>query len=372
VEPKKTTRERVSKFIKDLVSDWQPSRDQVLWTIRIVFVFVVLLSILTLVGLPFDITLWNWLSLLIVPVVLALGGYLFTRSETRRTQDIAEEQRNLDRELADEHRQDDMLQAYLDGMAKLITDKEPPLHTARPGDNLSVGARARTLTVLPRLGRRRKGSVLQFLYDSGLIAKDGVVLDLKGADLSLADLFRANLRNANLIGANLSKAALIAANLSGADLHDANLRFAVLVSADLQDVNLSWADLSKADLQDANLIGADLSKAMLIGGTDLSGTDLSRADLTHAKLWSADLENAKLIGADLSEADLHDARLSGADLKDANLSGADLQGSPLAGSRTPIVTKEQLAACRSLEGATMPNGQKYEDWLKSRGHTEDG
>jgi hypothetical protein len=316
VEPKKTTRERVSKFIKDLVSDWQPSRDQVLWTIRIVFVFVVLLSILTLVGLPFDITLWNWLSLLIVPVVLALGGYLFTRSETRRTQDIAEEQRNLDRELADEHRQDDMLQAYLDGMAKLITDKEPPLHTARPGDNLSVGARARTLTVLPRLGRRRKGSVLQFLYDSGLIAKDGVVLDLKGADLSLADLFRANLRNANLIGTNLSNA----------DLHI----------------------------------------------TDLSGTDLSRADLTHAKLWSADLENAKLIGADLSEADLHDARLSGADLKDANLSGADLQGSPLAGSRTPIVTKEQLAACRSLEGATMPNGQKYEDWLKSRGHTEDG
>ncbi len=31
-------------------------------------------------------TFWDWLDLLIVPVVLALGGYLFNRSENRRTQ----------------------------------------------------------------------------------------------------------------------------------------------------------------------------------------------------------------------------------------------------------------------------------------------
>jgi hypothetical protein len=37
------------------------------------------------------------------------------------------------------------------------------------------------------------------------------------------------------------------------------------------------------------------------------------------------------------------------------------------------VTKEELAQQpRSLEGATMPNGQKYEDWLKDReGRKED-
>jgi hypothetical protein len=26
----------------------------------------------------------------------------------------------------------------------------------------------------------------------------------------------------------------------------------------------------------------------------------------------------------------------------------------------------------SLEGATIPDGQKYEDWLKSKGNVEDG
>jgi hypothetical protein len=31
------------------------------------------------------------------------------------------------------------------------------------------------------------------------------------------------------------------------------------------------------------------------------------------------------------------------------------------------VNEEQLEQATFLEGATMPNGQKYEDWLKSRG-----
>ncbi len=48
-----------------------------------------------------------------------------------------------------------------------------------------------------------------------------------------------------------------------------------------------------------------------------------------------------------------------ADLREANLSGAE------------GITKEQLDQAESLEGATMPNWQKYEDWLKSKGSGED-
>ena len=33
---------------------------------------------------------------------------------------------------------------------------------------------------------------------------------------------------------------------------------------------------------------------------------------------------------------------------------------------------EGSSVCGSLEGATMPNGQKYEDWLKSKDRGEDG
>jgi len=89
---------------------------------------------------------------------------------------------------------------------------------------------------------------------------------------------------------------------------------------------------------------------------DLSGANLSGSHLNGAELCHADLQHADLSGADLSRADLRIANLSDANLSDANLSKADL--------RKATVTKEQLSRCESLEGATMPDGKKYEDWLK--------
>ena len=94
--------------------------------------------------------------------------------------------------------------------------------------------------------------------------------------------------------------------------------------------------------------------------------DLSGADLTYSDLSGADLgivmHGIRLVGADLREADL-----SAAVLHDANLSGANLR-------HATGKTGEQLEGqAGSLKGAIMPNGQKYEEWLKdkeSRG--EDG
>ncbi|EAC6971613.1 pentapeptide repeat-containing protein [Listeria monocytogenes] len=73
---------------------------------------------------------------------------------------------------------------------------------------------------------------------------------------------------ANLRGANLSYADLSCANLRGANLRGANLSYADLSCANLRVANLSYADLSCANLRGANLRGADLSYA-----------DLRRADL---------------------------------------------------------------------------------------------
>jgi len=76
--------------------------------------------------------------------------------------------------------------------------------------------------------------------------------------------------------------------------------------------------------------------------------------MSHAALQDADLSSAVLQNANLTNADLTDPNLTDAYLSDADLSEA--RG----------WTIEQLTAARSLEGATMPNGQKYEDWLKDR------
>ena len=105
-------------------------------------------------------TLWDWLQLLIIPTVLACGTIWINRRQQQR-----------DQQRAEQRAQDVALQAYLDHMSKLLADKERPLSSAQLDDNLSTVARARTLTALTRLDGERIRSVLQFLFESGLIYK---------------------------------------------------------------------------------------------------------------------------------------------------------------------------------------------------------
>jgi uncharacterized protein YjbI with pentapeptide repeats len=85
-----------------------------------------------------------------------------------------------------------------------------------------------------------------------------------------------------------------------------------------------------------------------LGGADLSEANLSYADLS---------------GADLTEADLPHASLSAANLRGAEVSQADLSYADLLYAQN--WTDGQLGEAY-LEGATMPNGQKYEVWRDGR------
>jgi hypothetical protein len=144
------------------------------------------------------------------------------------------------------------------------------------------------------------------------------------------DLYEANL---------IKKQARPSVNLMAkADLEGTDLSRLTLDHVDLSAALLENARLQGTRLRNANLQGAEMAKA------DLSGADLSAANLTYANLTSADLSDANLIGADLSNASLIDAE----------------------------VNSDQLNEARSLEHAIMPNGQTYEDWLKSRGEENSG
>jgi uncharacterized protein YjbI with pentapeptide repeats len=245
------------------------------------------LGVFVLLAFAVDRTLWDWLGLLIVPLVLAVGGYLFNSSQNQATQRAADRRAVADQQIAEQRRQDDALQAYLDNIGGLLLHEHHPLRQSKDGDEVRTLARARTLALLDSwLGgagaEDRQRSVLEFLYESKLICKNRRVVDL---------------RDANFIGAYLN------------------------------DINLSAADLSGAWLSDTKMYRAKLSEANL-SETALSGALLSADNNSDA------------------------ADLSGADLSDA------------------VITGEQLAKVKYLNGATMPNGQKYKDWLKSR--EEDG
>jgi hypothetical protein len=224
----KTVRQQAEDLLSLLVADWRPTVQQVLWAVRI----AVVLSLIVAIGYFYDITIWDWIKLLIIPAAIAAAGVWFNQQQREREQDIARQ-----------HTQDEALQAYLDHISQLLTDKEPSLRDAQPDDEVRTLARARTLTVLPRLDSRRKGTVVRFLYEANLIKRERVILDLWEADLSGADLSGADLRDADLAGANLHRADLYYANLMGADLREAYLNEAALNYANLTNTVVTQEQL---------------------------------------------------------------------------------------------------------------------------------
>jgi CHAT domain/Pentapeptide repeats (8 copies) len=202
----------------------------------------------------------------------------------------------------EEERKHAILDEYEDWISQRIDaglDRDPDEYAP-----IRVSARWRTQRVLERLDRDHKKDLLEFLWEQQLIRREEGIVDGRK-------------REAHVVG------------LSGADLREANLRYIILEGA-----ALNGAILENADLRDAKLSGTNLGGAYL-SGADLRGANMSKTSLREAQLQRKDELN-----------------LRGADLTDADLSGADLTGAN--------ITEEQLATCKSLAGATIPDGSIHD------------
>ena len=213
---------------------------------------------------------WDWLGLLIIPVVLGLGGIWVNNQARKSEQVLARRERENDREIAADRAREEALQRCLDRISDLILDNN--LRSSNAGDVVRDVARARTLTVLKDLAEDqkdrtdqgvrfiyegKKSQVVRFLYEAGLISgvdgegRSKAIIALRKADLSGANLYQADLEGANLEDTNLTQT-----YLSYANLKNANLSKAILLGADL-----TCADLENTDLTDADLGGANLPSA---------------------------------------------------------------------------------------------------------------
>jgi len=249
-------------------------------------------------------TLWDWMSLILIPAVIAVGGAWFKSRQEKLARALEDRGREEERALQRDRLREEALQDYLDRMTELMlkeglwypskADTEPSKPDPQPSEPTSHAivrsiARARTLTVLRGLDGPRRGALLRFLYESDLITKGRAVVDLEGADLAGADLSGAHLSGAYLVKTNLTGAKLTRAVLTEADLRDANLVEAVLAGAWLAEANFYKADLSGADLGaklDAECMKAELIRRYygISSGFQPSGTvGLTQDQLNSAK-----------------------------------------------------------------------------------------
>lgn len=219
-------------------------------------------------------TLWDWLSLLIVPAALALGALVIQKHFDDKQ-----------REYTIEHDRQELLKNYISQMTELLLTKglikreieeeakinNKPLNAVEEVnlDEMQVVAKAMTLTALRELDEKRKNQLVHFLYEAKLIKlhKEKCILSskslcskgiisLRQADLSEINLSKADLNQADFRGAYLNKANLNNSHLNGGDFSYSYLRKADLKNTDLRNVDFKGANLQESKMEGANLQGA--------------------------------------------------------------------------------------------------------------------
>jgi uncharacterized protein YjbI with pentapeptide repeats len=331
-------------------------------------------------------TLWDWMELLLVPIVLALAGWWLTKTEKETEQNIANQRQEKDHALNLEQTRQASLEKYMSTISELIL-KNALVGPQNKQDDLSKNTknlvRMWTLVLLRDMNENRKSQMLQFLYESGLINQPESV-DLTRANLDLINLWgayligvqlpRVSLKNANLIEATMSDSNLAGSDLTNAELDNAELRDidlsseTILTGATFRKTELTRANLSNSILVNCNFSEAILIEAKLIrvvatnaimNNAKLMEVDFSQSDLSNVKMRGADLRRAKLINVNLLSTDFSEADLRGVDFKGAELGGADLS---LANLKDAIISDEQLRHVKSLNGATMPDGRQFTNY----------
>jgi hypothetical protein len=193
-----------------------------------------------------DKTLWDWLTLALVPLGIAIGTLALTATQEQIARDRAEE---------------GLFQDFVDRISALTLSEFASSPRA-----VAVG-RSQTAAILQVLEGERAGRVLMFLHDMELIAD-----------------YEPNLDGLDLAGAELKGIVLVDQGFEGTDLRGADLEGAHLADADLERTDLSGADLESTVLRGASFEATILSNASL-AGADLRGADLREAvDLEASQL----------------------------------------------------------------------------------------
>jgi|GEM_PF-249000 len=327
-------------------------------------------------------TLWHWLDLLIIPMVLAGSALWFRKVEEdirrerekkekaaekgRRQEKLEVEQARRDAEastakLVEEQRaQEAALETYFNHMSELLLDRGDPLLESKSDSIYQEMAFVRTITALRRLDPNRRNLVFEFLRQARLLGlkREKIITNDAGNETTkpvedpVSILERRNMQDIDLSKTNLSGANLRGTDLRKAKLMGADLRKAILANADLREADLSHTDLTGTDLS-----GADLSEAILyqakLHATKLRHAILRESILIEAKMYKVRAPTTPnpnqpkgdqkdgwfdeawgrvdLYHADLSGADLRGAYVEDATLNEAILRGADLQGAHLDG-----------------------------------------
>ncbi|NCQ98553.1 MAG: pentapeptide repeat-containing protein [Microcystis aeruginosa L211-101] len=228
---------------------------------------------------------WDWLQLLIIPLMLALGAFYLNSAADFRDYQIAQEQKHQE-----------ILTDYFSKMQDLIVETKKSKQT--PGSKESNSeerlltefrptAQALTLSVLEQLDGERKGKVIIYLAESKLItANNDNPSSLPEIKLNGANLKEIVLNNVDLYSIiDMKNKDQI---INGIKINNANME-----RANLRKVNLFKSELNGSNLENATLENVNFPGSTMIGSRFINGK-ITDVNFTDVKLGKTIFDNVNL------------------------------------------------------------------------------
>ena len=293
-------------------------------------------------------TLWDWMDLIAVPLVLAVIALAFNSWESGRQTRREEAATKRARQIAQEARWDAVLQTYIKQVTNLILHEQ--LVKSSEDSPVRTVARTLTLAAIRRLDGGRKGEVIRYLVDTSLITgradRDDESKPPRFAQLPP----RISLDGADLRDADLRGAELVGVTFAGADMRGARFDGAQLDAIDfdrvrLQNASFSGSELGSVDFNRARLDGASFNGARLAAGYG------------PVKLGSkrpAPVFYNRFDFACISDATFRDATLDGLSLKWAIGTRVDLRNSKFDAAVFKGAQIREVQVTRNLVHGTLP------------------
>jgi uncharacterized protein YjbI with pentapeptide repeats len=236
------------------------------------------------------------------------------------------------------------------------------------------------------------------------------VVDLRGVDLSGADLSLSTFKNVNMSKGRFDGATMRASRLenvrldgvsaSGATFANCYLDKVTMEDADLtgaifSDVKTERCDFTRACLRSVRFNHSELQKSRMVGvqmeradlrqcrwiEVDVRASDIREADLessclagcnfTESRLAQAVMRSADLRGSSFHRADLRAADLRAADLRAADLRTTDLRTADLRDTNVPLIRYNRWTKYRGIRLEGCHGSPRFVRFAKDQEYIEE-
>lgn len=194
-------------------------------------------------------TLWDWMELALIPVILFFLANYYSRMQRLEAQRVQHEEEQFN-----------VLQTYIDKLQQFVIENKLTEH--KQGEPIVNFARTITLSTLSRLDVDRKQKVIILLNTLELIQarKDGNVIislfnaDMRGLAGARYDFTGSDLGMSNLTEADIAGSSFAGADLWGADITDAAFYYCDFRATRLQVVSLKGVNFYQCDFDENTIM----------------------------------------------------------------------------------------------------------------------